>query len=245
MLARAIRMQLRLVLSLIALLGLSLVAVPAASAKTEHCSATDGGYTGVKVEDGSSPGTVQVYDQTTGTYISVVVTITGATFELTPVDPALTLVDAGWCVKSSTKVNYGTGVTGASESRNRNGVIQDISYVMLYWVKTGTPPPPTTCQELVQAGSIGTSTYTFELGTTAATSFWLLWGPLVVPDRIVVAYGGQTLYDSGPSTGEDFHAFTVPGGSSQVTITVTATANEDAKNWGWYFAAKCPGQARW
>ncbi|MGN6129204.1 MAG: hypothetical protein ACTHOK_02580 [Nocardioidaceae bacterium] len=240
MIASAVRTQLRLLLSLIAVLGLSLVAVPAASAKTEHCSATLDGYTGVKVEDGSSPGTIQVYDRTTGKYISVVVTITGAAFTLTPVDPSVSLTDAGWCVKSSTNVNYGSGTSGDSTSQNKNGVIQDISYVMTYWVKSGTPP--VTCQELVQSGSVGTHSYTFDLGTTAATSFWMLWGPFTVPDRIVVTYGGQTVWDSGPSTGEYAHEVTVPGGSSQVTIAVTSSQDEPNLNWGWYFAAKCPGQ---
>ena len=67
-------------------------------------------------------------DTTTGDPIEVVVTITGTSFTIEPVDTSVTLVDASWCVKSSTRTNDGTGTSGQSESFNKKGVRQDLRH---------------------------------------------------------------------------------------------------------------------
>jgi len=138
----------RVLLGLLTFVGLSLAAVPAASAKpggvpaTEHCNATKGTHTGVKVEAGDSPKTIKVYESLTGKYIDVVVKISGPYLKLEAVDPKLELADAKWCVKAGTEVNYGSGTWGKSEIYNKNGKLKDISYAVIYWVTSKDKCPP-------------------------------------------------------------------------------------------------------
>ena len=77
---------------------------------------------GVKVVAGASPATVSVNDTTTSTGVQVVVSITGTTFAVTPVDSGVTLISATWCLKASTKTQNGTGTTGTSTITNGKGV---------------------------------------------------------------------------------------------------------------------------
>ena len=138
----------RVLLVVLTFVGLSLATVPVATAKpggvpaTEHCAAAKDNHTGVKVEAGASPKTIKVYDSRTGKYIDVVVTITGPYLELKAVDSKLELVDAKWCVKAGTEVYYGTGTSGNSHIYNKNGKLKDISYAVIYWVKSKEKCPP-------------------------------------------------------------------------------------------------------
>ena len=76
-----------------------------AQAATEHCADHT---TQVKVEAEDSPATVNVVDTRTGDLATVIVTIAGTGFTLESADPNIELVDASWCVKSSTNTNSGT-----------------------------------------------------------------------------------------------------------------------------------------
>jgi len=119
-------------ITLLALLAATLVVIPStAVAATEHCA---NHRTEVKVESDQSPATVQVVDNQTGDLVEVIVTIVGPDLSIAAVDPALDLVDASWCIKSSTKTNSGSGLTGHSTSTNEKGKVQDISHVVLYSV---------------------------------------------------------------------------------------------------------------
>ena len=138
----------RVLLGVLTFVGLSLAAVPVASANpggvpaTEHCSATKGTHTGVKVEAEDSPKTIKVYDSRTGKYVDVVVKISGPYLKLEAVDSKLELVDATWCVKAGTEVHYGTGTWGKSDIYNKNGKLKDISYAVIYWVTSKDKCPP-------------------------------------------------------------------------------------------------------
>jgi hypothetical protein len=89
---------------------------------------------GVKVAAGASPATVTVTDTTTGSGVQVRVTITGTSFAVAPVDSAVTLAGATWCLKASTKTQNGTGTAGASTIANGKGVTQAIGYLVVYGV---------------------------------------------------------------------------------------------------------------
>jgi len=138
----------RVLLGVLTLAALSLATVPVATAKpggvpaTQHCDATKGTHTGVKVEAGDSPKTIKVYDSRTGKYIDVVVRISGPYLKLEAVDPKLELVGAEWCVKAGTEVNPGSGTWGKSEIYNKNGKLKDVSYAVIYWVTSKDKCPP-------------------------------------------------------------------------------------------------------
>ncbi len=118
--------------TLLALLVAMLVVIPSAgAAATEHCT---NHMTEVKVESDQSPATVHVVDTQTGDLVEVIVTIVGPDLSIAAVDPGLDLVDASWCIKSNTNTNSGSGLTGQSTSTNKKGIVQDISYVVLYSV---------------------------------------------------------------------------------------------------------------
>jgi hypothetical protein len=112
---------------------------PAAAKASPGCAAG-----GVKVEAGSSPSTVSVTDTATGSPVSVVVTISGTSFTLAAGGGAA-LTTASWCVKASTRTATGTGTTGTSPSTNKHGVLQDISYVVVYSVTTQSTWPAPQC----------------------------------------------------------------------------------------------------
>lgn len=114
------------------------VAAPGGSATAGHCADHT---TATKVVVDASPAIVTVVDSTTGGPLEVLVTITGTTFTVTPVDPDVTLDDASWCVKAGTSSTTGSGASGASGTMNQNGVVQNISYVVLYGV-TSEPEDP-------------------------------------------------------------------------------------------------------
>jgi hypothetical protein len=109
-------------------------AVPAAGKAEPGCPAG-----GVKVQSGASPATVTVNDTTTGAGVPVVVDITGTHFTITP--QTGTLDNAAWCLKASTKTQTGTGTTGTSTIKNKHGVPQDISYLVIYTVTTASDRP--------------------------------------------------------------------------------------------------------
>ncbi len=113
--------------------GFVLQAGPA-GAKTSHCvdHATE-----VKVLAEDSPATVDVLNSATGELISVIITISGTGFTIEPADPGVVLTDSEWCIKSSTNTNDGSGTSGESTSTNSSGIVQDISYVVVYSVRTG------------------------------------------------------------------------------------------------------------
>ena len=96
---------------------------------------------GVKVPASSSPATVTVNDTRTGTGLPVVVAITGTgtTFDITPVDSDVTLTDASWCLKASTKTQNGTDTAGTSTIVNGKNVAQRIGYVVVYDVTSAAP----------------------------------------------------------------------------------------------------------
>jgi hypothetical protein len=110
-------------------------AVPAAGATpaSAQCAAQAGS---VKVESSASPATVTVTDLLTGDPINVVVTISGPSFTIVPLNSTAPLANAAWCVKSATETNSGTGTSGQTTSVNKHGVLHDIGYVVVYSVST-------------------------------------------------------------------------------------------------------------
>jgi hypothetical protein len=119
-----------------ALVVISLVfAVPTAGAApaSAQCDAQAGS---VKVESSASPATVTVTDLLTGDAINVVVTISGPSFTIVPLNATGPLANAAWCVKSATDTNAGTGTSGQSTSVNKHGIVHDIGYVVVYSVST-------------------------------------------------------------------------------------------------------------
>ena len=110
---------------------------PAVAKATQQCPAG-----GVKVQVTQSPASVSVTDTTAGASVPVVVTVTGATFTVTPAAGTGALENATWCVKASTRTNFGNGTAGASTATNKRGVVHDISYVVLYSVVTTIAPWP-------------------------------------------------------------------------------------------------------
>lgn len=209
-------------------------AVPQLGAVTAHCVDHS---TAAKVESTSSPGTVTVVDTRTGQPIQVVVTISGTSFTVTPVDPAVTLVDASWCVKSSTNVNVGKGTTGASTSTNKNGKVQDISYVVLYSVTSKSPVIIQPCNQATNSGGQGVTTTVHELGRPGPTTFVLAYDTYSIPDQIQVTYEGQTLLDTGLVGQQKSVTVAVPAGkSTQVTVVVTGPYSGTA----WTYTVNCP-----
>ena len=98
------------------------------------------------VSAGSSPATVEVTDQTTGSPLQVVVTITGAAFSIAPVDSSVTLTDASWCLKASTSTQSGSGTSGGNATiTNKKGVLQDIGYLTVYSVTSQATWPAPQC----------------------------------------------------------------------------------------------------
>jgi len=110
-------------------------AVPTAGAApaTAQCAESAGS---VKVESSASPATVTVTDLLTGNPIDVVVTISGPSFTIIPLNATAPLANAAWCVKSSTETNAGTGTSGQTTAVNKHGVLHDIGYVVVYSVST-------------------------------------------------------------------------------------------------------------
>lgn len=226
-----------------ALLATSLIATaPAVQAApaTAHCATVTGS---VKVESYSSPMTVQVPDTRTGELVTVTVTITGSTFKVTTDDPAVELVDAAWCVKSSTKVNSGTGTTGASTSTNKKGVVQAISYVVLSSVTTEEVAPAIPCDAATTSGGAGVTQNTMELGKPGPTSFNISYETYNIPDRIEVFYEGKRIADTG-YVGDDN---TPPDGTGSITVSVPAGTSTKVMiqvtgpdYTAWDFTPSCP-----
>lgn len=238
----SVSVRLRALAGLIALVGASLVMVaPAAQAVTEHC---DDHATEVKVQAEESPKTVMVYDTTTDSLIEVVVTISGTGFTIEPTDPSVVLTNADWCVKSSTKTNDGTGTSGQSESYNKRGVRQAISYVVVYSVTTEPYQPPVQeCDEETQSGGAGVTSTNHDLGIAGPTEFLFEWEAINIPDRFQVFYEGSEIYDTGfvgDQTGEGTGSDTVSvpvGTSTQITVVVTGSDPSTA----WNYRVNCPG----
>lgn len=209
------------------------LAAPGGSAVAGHCADHT---TAVKVEADTSPATVTVLDATTGDLVEVTVTISGTTFDLTPNDPEVTLVDASWCVKASTSSAAGTGTSGASQSTNHRGKVQDISYVVVYGVasedKTVVP-----CNEQQASGGEGVTTTVHELGTSGPASFVVEWDMLVQRDSLEVFYEGTEIFDTGIVGGTGSATVNVPAGSSsQVTVVMTGPELGTV----WYYTVRCP-----
>lgn len=129
---------------------------------------------GVKIKAGASPATVSVNDTTTGTARQVVVTITGTTFAITPVDSAVLLDSATWCLKASTETRDGTGATGISTITNRTGVAQKIGYLVVFGVTSFADPVGTCWDSSVAAdlqyiGPINTLGNGYQTGSGGGT----------------------------------------------------------------------------
>lgn len=231
--------SLKAVFSTLILLLSALTFASAASATTEHCADHQ---TATKVESEDSPATVSVVDTRTGDHVDVVVTISGTDFVVEAVDPAVELVDALWCIKSSTKTNDGAGLSGQSASTNKKGVVQAISYVVLYAVTTKDPTPVQECNETTNSGGQGITETAHELGETGPTAFLLEWETFNIPDQIEVLYEGGVIYDTGligdninEGTGSD--TINVPAGTStQVVVRVTGPDAGTA----WQYRVNCP-----
>lgn len=209
------------------------LASPGGSTVAGHCADHT---TAAKVEAGASPATVTVVDSTTGDLVEVLVTISGTTFELTPTDPEVTLVDGSWCVKASNESAAGSGTTGASQSTNHKGMVQDISYVAVYGV-TSEDTTVVPCNEQLASGGQGVTTTIHELGTTGPTSFTVDWDMLVQQDSLEVFYEGVELFDTGIVGGTGSATVTVPAGSSsQVTVVMTGPEIGTV----WYYTVHCP-----
>jgi hypothetical protein len=144
--------------------GSTALVAPAASAGPATAQCPSGG---VKVAADASPAAVSVMDSTTAAPVSVVVTITGPTFEISAAtDSATPPLDATWCVKSSTKTTEpspGTGLTGHSASTNKKGAPQNIGYVVVYSVATF--PVITNCYDSTSPYENGDLSLLFPLNT--------------------------------------------------------------------------------
>jgi hypothetical protein len=138
----------RILLATVLVAASTTMAVPAANAgqaKTDQCPTSSAGHVGVKVLAAASPATISVTDTRTSTPLRVVVTIdnvsTAKTFTITaPMGATYTLASGSWCLKSSlttASVTSGTTLTGTSPSTNKNGTLQNISYVTVYSVSSG------------------------------------------------------------------------------------------------------------
>lgn len=230
------------VLAALALVLALLAIAPAAGAATQHC-ADHTTATKIEVDDDMvNPTTVSVTDTRTGEMIDVLVTITGSTFSLESGDPDLTLEDADWCLKSATLAHDGTGTSGVSGSTNKKGMVQDISYLVLYSVTTEDPTPVLPCNQATQSGGEGVTTTVHELGTTGPTSFLFEWEALNQPDTFQVFYEGVKIHDTG-LVGDNINEGTgsatvnVPAGTStQITVTVTGLEAGTA----WSYVVNCP-----
>ena len=204
----------------------------APAAATSQCT---GYQTEVKVSADDSPATVTVTDTTTGNPIDVVVTITGTTFDVTPVDPAVVLTDASWCVKSSTATNSGSGTSGASTSLNKKGIVQDISYVVLYSVTSEVIAP---CNQSTASGGQGTTSTVYELGTKGPTSFQVYYQMYGQPDQMEIFYEGNLIYTTGGYvSGSNTVTVNAPAGTS-TKVTVVMTAPEVGTLWN--YTIYCP-----
>jgi len=232
--------RLRAFAGLIALIGASFTLLaPPAGATTSHCQ----GHTSeVKVEAEDSPATVMVENTTTGQPIQVVVTITGTGFTVRATDPSVVLANAEWCVKSSTRTNVGTGTTGQSESFNKRGVRQAISYVVIYSVTSQSSSPPQQCNQTTTSGGQGVTETLHELGVAGPTSFLFEWEAYSQPDQFEVFYGGVEIYDTG-LVGDNINEGTgsatvnVPAGTStQVMVRVTGPEAGTV----WDYVVNCP-----
>ena len=231
------RPRLLVAASIAAVLAVPIFTAAPAVAATDHC--TDH-TSALKVEAGASPATVQVIDTLTGDPVTVTITITGTTFTIQSVDPNLVLAAASWCVKSSTNTNNGTGTTGASTSTNKNGVVQAISYVVIYSVTSEEPPEP--CNVTTQSGGQGVTTTVHSLGVDGPTSFLFEWEAFNQPDQFQVFYEGVEIFDTGlvgDNTGEGTGSATVnvPAGTAS-TVTVTVTGPEAGTLWE--YRVNCP-----
>lgn len=231
------RLALRTVLFGAVLFGPIIPLAPHAGAATEHCADHT---TEVKVESNDSPATVEVIDTNTGDPVTVVVTITGSDFVIESADPSVQLTDASWCVKSSTNTNSGTGMTGSSTSMNKQGVVQDISYVVIYSVTAGPPPQP--CDSTTQSGGQGITETVHQLGVSGPTSFLFQWEAFGIPDQFEVFYEGVLIFDTG-LVGDNINEGTgsatvnVPAGSA-TTVTVRVTGPQ--ANTAWRYTVNCP-----
>lgn len=231
------RLALRTVLFGAVLFGPILPLAPHAAAATEHC--TDH-TTEVKVESDDSPATVEVVDTNTGDPVTVIVTITGSDFTIESADPSVELTDASWCVKSSTNTNSGTGTSGSSTSTNKHGVVQGISYVVIYSVTAGDPPQP--CDATTQSGGQGVTVTDHQLGVSGPTSFLFEWEAINIPDQFEVLYEGVVIFDTG-LVGDDINEGTgsaivnVPAGAA-TTVTVRVTGPDAGTAWS--YVVNCP-----
>jgi hypothetical protein len=220
-------------LAIVAMLAAIVFAAPRADAKTDHCVDHK---TQVKIDAGDSPATVDVPDTSGGT-ISVIVTITGTDIQIEAADPSVDLTDAQWCIKSSTNTNDGTGATGSSTSMNKKGIVQDVSYVVVYSVTSG--PPPQACDSSTTSGGPGVTVTTHELGESGPTMFDFDYEPYNVPDQFEVLYESVVIYDTGVIGGGsagDTETITLPSGTStQVTVRVTGPLGT-----AWFYKVNCP-----
>lgn len=176
------------------LLALSLVGattgfvVPPAGAAsaTAQCPAVDGANVGVQLSPTGVPATVAVSDTRTGTAAAVVVTFTddatGFSLRAASSQPDY-VIDATWCVRSSTSTTepvFGTGTSGTSPAANKKGALQRIHDLTLYTVTT--EPPLVVCldssalavPDATLAGPVDTrdnlATYSSTDGTCTAPS---------------------------------------------------------------------------
>ena len=115
---------------------------------------------------------------------------TPTTFTIESVDPNVVLANASWCVKSTTTTNNGTGTSGASTSTNKKGVVQAISYVVIYSVTSEEPAEP--CDATTSSGGQGVAqTTVHSLGVARPASFLFEWETLhPQPDQLEVFYEG-------------------------------------------------------
>lgn len=94
------------------------------------------------------------------------------------------------------------------------------------------------CNETVHAGGNADEKHVINLGRTSGT-FTLTYNHYGVPDRIVVTYEGQVLYDPGCEPGADSVQLNFSGSTDWITVEVYANC-EGEPDTEWKFEVSCP-----
>lgn len=119
---------------------------------------------------------------------------------------------------------------------------------------TPTPTPtvaPVACnQQYRSGGDQGLSNFVVAMGRNAGT-FRFDYRTFIKPDRLIIAYEGRTIFDTGcvttpGTTWDDPEAVAVSaiisyaGTATQVSVSVTANCNQTTTETGWEFTVYCP-----
>ena len=97
----------------------------------------------------------------------------------------------------------------------------------------------TPCSTTQRAGSDAPESHTINLGRNSG-SFSFSWNTYTIPDRIIVRYGGATLYDTGCVGTSGQRSISFSGSSSAVTVSVQPNCSMSASGTQWEFTAGCP-----